>query len=120
MARARRRRPWKFAALSISCPSAQANLLEVSVAATSVSRTQVIEGNRAVTPQEQLELEILEHIYDNDKGQHREPAALSPLLARFGEDQALSACQSLRFGGFIDTDNPCLAATTCSLRAGRL
>ncbi len=58
-----------------------------------------------MTPQEQLELEILEHIYDNDKGQHREPAALSPLFARFGEDQALSACQSLRFGGFIDTDN---------------
>lgn len=58
-----------------------------------------------MTPQEQLELEILEHIYDDDEGRHREPANLGPLYERFGEDQALSTCQSLRLRGFIEPDN---------------
>jgi hypothetical protein len=58
-----------------------------------------------MTPQEQLELEILEHVYDNDEGQHRAPAALGPLFQRFGEPQARSACKSLRLRGFIDLGN---------------
>lgn len=58
-----------------------------------------------MTPQEQLELEILEHIYDNDQGRLREPAHLGPLYERFGEEQALSACQSLRLRGLIEMDN---------------
>lgn len=57
-----------------------------------------------MTPQEQLELEILEHIYDNDEGQLREPANLGPLYERFGEERAHSACRSLRLRGLVETD----------------
>jgi hypothetical protein len=58
-----------------------------------------------MTPQEQIELEILEHIYDNDEGRLREPANLGPLYERFGEEEALSACQSLRLRGLVEMDN---------------
>lgn len=58
-----------------------------------------------MTPQEQLELEILEHIYDHDRGQLNEPASLGPLYERFGEEQALSVCQGLRLRGLIEADN---------------
>lgn len=58
-----------------------------------------------MTPQEQLELEILEHIYDNDEGRLREPANLGPLYERFGEEPALSACQSLRLRGLVEMDS---------------
>lgn len=58
-----------------------------------------------MTPQEQLELEILEHIYDHDQGQLNEPANLGPLYERFGEEQSLSVCQSLRLRGFIEMDD---------------
>ncbi|MCW2760486.1 MAG: hypothetical protein JWR85_687 [Marmoricola sp.] len=58
-----------------------------------------------MTPQEQLELEILEHIYENDEGRLREPANLGPLYERFGEEPALSACHSLRLRGLIEMDS---------------
>lgn len=58
-----------------------------------------------MTPKEQLELEILEHIYENDEGQLRGPANLGPLYERFGEERAHSACQSLGLRGLIEMES---------------
>ena len=50
-------------------------------------------GGEVVTPRQQLELEVLEFIFEKDQGRHLEPARLGDLYDRFGEEPALSACQ---------------------------
>lgn len=81
----------------------------LSVLARSLRRTDprrvcvAARGDR-VTPQEKLELRVLDHIYSHDQGVTHEPAGLSELFDKFGEEPARSAAASLSSRGLADRD----------------
>ena len=63
------------------------------------------DDGRNLLAQDELDLRVLEYVYDNDQGMMREPAGLSGLYDVAGsEDAALQTAAGLRRNGLISMD----------------